>query len=46
MEYRHFKYFLKVAEEKSFSLAAKKLYISQPSLSQFILKLKKKIGLE
>ena len=45
MEYRHFKYFLKVAEEKSFSLAAKKLYISQPSLSQFILKLEEKIGL-
>ena len=44
MEYRHLKYFLKVAEEKSFSLAAKKLYISQPSLSQFILKLEEKIG--
>lgn len=44
MEYRHFKYVLKLAEEKSFSLAAKKLYISQPSLSQLILKLEEKIG--
>ncbi|MDF2564927.1 MAG: transcriptional regulator, LysR family [Massilibacillus sp.] len=44
MEYRQLKYVLKVAEEKSFSLAAKKLYISQPSLSQLILKLEEKIG--
>jgi len=44
MEYRRLKYVLKVAEEKSFSLAAKKLYISQPSLSQLILKLEETIG--
>lgn len=44
MDYRQMKYVLKVAEEKSFSLAAKKLYISQPSLSQLILKLEEKIG--
>lgn len=44
MEYRHLKYVLTVAEEKSFSMAAKKLYISQPSLSQLILKLEEKIG--
>ncbi|VBB08321.1 transcription regulator hth lysr [Lucifera butyrica] len=44
MEYHQLKYVLKVAEEKSFSLAAKKLYISQPSLSQVILKLEEKIG--
>lgn len=44
MEYRHLKYVLTVSEEKSFSLAAKKLYISQPSLSQLILKLEDKIG--
>lgn len=44
MEYRHLKYVLTVAEEKSISMAAKKLYISQPSLSQLILKLEDKIG--
>lgn len=44
MEFRQFKYVLKVAEEKNFSLAAKKLYISQPSLSQLILKLEEKLG--
>jgi len=44
MEFRQFKYVLKVAEEKNFSLAAKKLYISQPSLSQLILKIEEKLG--
>ena len=44
MEYRQLKYILKTAEEKSFSLAAKKLYISQPSLSQLIAKTEEKIG--
>ena len=44
VEFRQYKYVLKVAEEKSFSLAAKKLYISQPSLSQLIIKLEEKIG--
>ena len=44
MEYRQLKYILKTAEEKSFSLAAKKLYISQPSLSQLIAKVEEKIG--
>ena len=44
MEFRQFKYVLKVAEEKNFSLAAKKLYISQPSLSQLILNLEEKLG--
>lgn len=44
MEYRHLKYILKIAEEKSISLAAQKLYISQPSLSQFLQKVEKNIG--
>ncbi|MEN6412921.1 MAG: LysR family transcriptional regulator [Veillonellales bacterium] len=44
MENRQLKYVLKLAEEKSFSLAAKKLYISQSALSQIIFKLEEKIG--
>jgi DNA-binding transcriptional LysR family regulator len=44
MEYRQLNYVLKLAEEKSFSLAAKKLYISQSALSQIVFKLEQKIG--
>jgi len=36
MEFKQFEYVLTIAKEKSFSKAAKKLYISQPSLSQYI----------
>lgn len=44
MEFRQFKYVLKVAEERNFSNAAKKLFISQPSLSQFIQKVEEQVG--
>ncbi|WGE79285.1 LysR family transcriptional regulator [Actinobacillus equuli] len=44
MEFRQFKYVLKVAEERNFSNAAKKLFISQPSLSQFIQKVEEEVG--
>lgn len=44
MEFRQFKYVLKVAEERNFSNAAKKLFISQPSLSQFIQKVEEDVG--
>lgn len=44
LDLRELKYPLTVAEEKSFSKAAKKLYIAQPSLSQFILRLEKSLG--
>lgn len=32
MEFRQFRYILKIAKEGTLSLAAKKLYVSQPSL--------------
>lgn len=44
MQYRHLRYILKIAEEKNISAAAKKLYISQPSLSQLLLTVEKNIG--
>lgn len=44
MDFRQLHYMLKVAEEKSFSKAAKKLYISQPSLSQYISNVEQQLG--
>lgn len=44
MDFHQFEYVMAVAEEKSFSKAAKKLYISQPSLSQYIMRLEKQLG--
>jgi len=46
MELRQLKYMLMVAEEKSISRAAEKLYIAQPYLSQFIQKIEKEIGVK
>lgn len=45
MQIHQLRYALKVAEKKNFSAAAKELYISQPSLSQQILKLEKELGI-
>jgi DNA-binding transcriptional LysR family regulator len=44
MNTRNFLYVLTVAEEKSFSKAAKKLYIAQPSLSQYISAIEQDVG--
>lgn len=44
MELRQLHYVIKIAEEKSFSRAAEKLHIAQPSLSQQCAKLEKEIG--
>lgn len=46
MDFHQFEYVIAIAEEKSISKAAKALYISQPSLSQYIIRLEKKLGLK
>ncbi|WPC41242.1 LysR family transcriptional regulator [Clostridium sp. JS66] len=44
MDFRQLQYVLTVAEEKNFSKAANKLFISQPSLSQYIQKIELELG--
>jgi DNA-binding transcriptional LysR family regulator len=46
MDFRQLQYMLKVAEERSFSKAAQKLYIAQPSLSQYIQNLESQLGVQ
>lgn len=46
MDFHQFEYVMALEEEKSFSKAAKKLYISQPSLSQYIMRLEKRLGIK
>ena len=46
MDFHQLEYVMAIAEEKSFSKAAKKLYISQPSLSQYIMRLEEQIGIK
>jgi len=46
MDFKQFEYVITVAQEKSFSKAAKKLFISQPSLSQYINRVENNIGIQ
>ncbi|MGN1319075.1 MAG: LysR family transcriptional regulator [Lachnospirales bacterium] len=45
MDLKEFEYVLTINEERSFSKAAKKLFISQPSLSQYINRLEGQLGI-
>ncbi len=44
MQYNQLRYAVKISETYSFSQAAKELFITQPSLSQQIIKLEKELG--
>ena len=44
MNFRNLQYFLAAAEEKNITHAARKLYISQQSLSGHIAKLEEELG--
>lgn len=46
MDFRQLQYVLTIAKEKSFSKAATKLYITQPSLSQTVSKLEENLGIQ
>ena len=46
MEERQFEYFLTIAKEKNISKAARRLFISQPTLSKYLLSLESELGVQ
>ncbi len=45
MDFKELEYMIVIAQEKSISKAAERLYVSQPALSRFLLKLEDRLGL-
>lgn len=46
MDFKELEYILVIAQEKTISKAAERLYVSQPALSRFLLKLEERLGTE
>ena len=46
MEYHNFDYFLTIVETGNITRAAEKHYISQPSMTQYLNKLEKRLGIK